>query len=139
MDQYVSAVIIAIVTGIFSIATILVQNKQDKVVDKINYQSKAIKKRGALKKEIALKYKEQQNILNNIIMLILDSNVEMLMILDSTIEVINQDSSSQDEHGNDYEKAIELKAQYDSIGKEINKLTSEYEMINDLAPEDEGK
>ena len=52
MDQYLSTVIIAIITGVFSVITLLIQKKQDKVISKIDEQTLFIEREKALKQKL---------------------------------------------------------------------------------------
>jgi len=126
MDQYLSTVVIAVVTGIFSVITLIIQNKQDSVINKIDSQTKLIEKEKKLKRSISKKVAEQQDIINEIMILILDSNIDLVVL-------------AEKEHGEqskDYKKAIELKTKYEAITNEIAELTKEYELILDLTPLD---
>ena len=49
MDQYLSTVIVAVITGIFSIITLIIQKRQDKVINKIDEQTMFIEKERKLK------------------------------------------------------------------------------------------
>ena len=40
MDQYLSAVIIALITGVFSVITVLLQKKNNEIIDKIEAAAK---------------------------------------------------------------------------------------------------
>jgi len=51
VDQYLSTVIIAIITGVFSVITLLIQKKQDKVISKIDEQTLFIEREKALKQK----------------------------------------------------------------------------------------
>ncbi len=124
MDQYLSTVVIAVVTGIFSVITLIIQNKQDSVINKIDSQTKLIEKEKKLKRSISKKVSEQQDIINEIMILILDSNIDLVVL-------------AEKEHGEqskDYKKAVELKTKYEAITNEIAELTKEYELILDLTP-----
>ena len=57
MDQYLSTVIIAIITGVFSVITLIIQKKQDRVINKIDEQTMFIEKEKALKQKLTKKEK----------------------------------------------------------------------------------
>jgi hypothetical protein len=52
MDQYLSTVIIALITGVFSVITLIIQKKQDHIVSKIDEQTSFIEKEKALKQKL---------------------------------------------------------------------------------------
>ena len=79
MDQYLSAVIITIITGIFSIITLKMQKKQDKVIDKIDQQTAFIEKEKSLKQKLTAKEKECESLIHGIMLMILDTNMYVVL------------------------------------------------------------
>lgn len=125
MDQYLSTVIIALITGIFSIITLLIQSKQEKVVNKINEQATFLEKEKILKQGLHNKESEQDKLMDEIMLLILDTNLSILhntTTEDQSLEVIN-------------DKYNELKARFNEITEDIQKINKEYEMLLDISKE----
>lgn len=125
MDQYLSTVIIALITGIFSIITLLIQSKQEKVVNKINEQATFLEKEKILKQGLHNKESEQDRLMDEIMLLILDTNLSILhntTTEDQSLEVIN-------------DRYNELKARFNEITEDIQKINKEYEMLLDISKE----
>ena len=89
MDQYLSTVIIAVITGIFSIITLLIQRKQDKVINKIDKQAIFIEREKSLKQKMRQKEKEREMIIHEIMILILDTNLSILKNSSSAAQLDN--------------------------------------------------
>lgn len=128
MDQYLSAVIIAIITGVFSVITIMLNKKADKIDDKINKKNVFNEKEKALKQKLNQKKSEQENIIHDIMILILDSNMEILQNLIKTNP--NLDTSKLDQMK---EFSNKLKSDYKNINESIEDIRQEYEIMLDVA------
>ena len=125
MDQYLSEVIIVLITGIISIVTLLIKRKQDHVITKIDSQALFIEKEKMLKQKLAKKYSEQESIINQILLLTLETN---LYILKNTT---NTDTSNLDDSV--YKQSQKLKDEFNRIASEIIEINKEYEMILNLS------
>lgn len=125
MDQYLSTVIIAVITGVFSIITLMIQKKQDKVITKIDEQTKFIEKEKELKQKLTMKEKEKEELIQKIMLLILDTN---LFIVQNTNVGGNVDP-------NVFEMCNEYKKQFNDISEEIKKINQEYQMVLDITAE----
>ena len=127
MDQYLSTVIIAVITGIFSIITLIIQKKQDKVISKIDEQTTFIDREKALKQKLAQKEKERERIIEEIMVLTLDTN---LCILENT-NIGDQEQPIDDilDHSNTLKKEFEI------ISKEIAEIDKEYHLVLDITTE----
>lgn len=125
MDQYLSTVIIAGMTGIFSIITLIIQNRQDKIINKIDEQTMFIEKEKKLKQKLTQQEKERELIIQNIMILILDTNLHILksaQILDSSISI----------DSNVFKLSENLKNRFNDVTHTINEITKEYEMVLDM-------
>ena len=78
MDDNLSTVIIAIITGLFSTVSILIKNRQEKVITKIDEQNQIIEKEKLIKEHLEQCDKECRDIVQDIIILILDTNLSLL-------------------------------------------------------------
>lgn len=123
MDQALSAVVIAVITGFFSVITMIIQKRQDRVLSKIEEQNTVIDKEKALKQKLNQKEKEREMIIHEIMILILDTNLD---ILKST-----QYSQEASDKGV-YIASDNLKERFNKVLEEIKELVKEYEMLIEL-------
>lgn len=128
MDQYLSTVIIALITGIFSIITLIIQKKQDKVISKIDEQTTFINREKDLKQKLAQKEKERELLIQDMMILILDTNIHILK---------NVNVSEEDDSVNEiYNASDDLKKKIKINSEEIEEITNEYNLLlaitNDL-------
>ena len=124
MNEYMSTVIIALITGIFSIVTLVIQKRQDKVISKIDEQTSFMEKEKDLKKKLDTAEKEKQNIIHDIMIMTLDTNMYILKNASTldTQDVIDECIKRSEELKNRYAKVVET---IDDIGKQ-------YDMILDM-------
>lgn len=123
MDQALSAVIIAVITGAFSVLTLIIQKRQDKVIKKIDEQTMVIDKEKSLKQKLNQKEKEREMIIHEI----------MLLILDTNIDILRSSHYAGDISGADvYNASDKLKERFEKVSEEIKTLTKEYEMLIEL-------
>lgn len=124
MDQYLSTVIIAAMTGVFSIITLIIQKRQDKIINKIDEQTMFIEKEKGLKQKLIQQEKERESIIQEIMILILDTN---LHILKNT-----QIAGATVVDANVYERSEDLKKRFSDTSNAIKEITKEYEMVLDM-------
>lgn len=124
MDQYLSTVIIAVITGVFSVITLMIQKKQDKVITKIDEQTRFIEKEKELKRKLSQKEREKDELINKIMLLILDTNIFILKNTNISQDIPNVFALSE-----------ELKKQYDEISADIQNIKTEYEMVLNITSE----
>jgi len=120
-NEYSSNIIIALITGLLSIVTLLIQQKQNRVIDKIDDRTIFIENEKRLRRQIQDKEKEKNEIINDILILILDTNVDIL----------DKDDQSPDMR----RTAEDLKRRYDSICEEISDIESQYAIVLDMSKE----
>jgi tRNA/tmRNA/rRNA uracil-C5-methylase (TrmA/RlmC/RlmD family) len=125
MDKYLSTVIISIITGVFSIITLLIQKKQDNVINKIDEQTTFLERERDLKQKLADKEKERENIIYDMIILTLETNMTLL----SNYEELSGTTLNQEL----YKKSKELKEKFDRINSEIANITREYEIVIEMS------
>lgn len=126
MDQYLSAVIIAVISGVFSTIAIIIQRNQNKIVSKIDERSKVLEKEKKLKQQIAAKEKELQGVFYDISILVLDTSLQMIKIHDPNGENIATSKKFMDE-------STALKNKFEKLTEEIDDLNTQYSLICDLA------
>lgn len=127
MDQYLSTVIIALITGIFSIITLVIQKKQDKVISKIDEQTTFINREKTLKQKLTKKEKERESLIQEMMILILDTNISIL----KNTDIVN-DKNSVDKM---YQKSDIIKKKIITLSEEINQINNEYELVLDITNE----
>ena len=126
MDQYLSTVIIAIITGVFSVITVFIQKKQDKVIDKIDKQTAFIEKEKTLKQARAKKMEERETVIHAIMILILDTNLYIFK---------NTNAEGKKLMDEIFKKSETLENKFNSINDELNSIDKEYDMLIKLASE----
>lgn len=125
MDQYLSAVIVAVISGVFSTIAIIIQRNQNKIVSKIDERSKVLEKEKKLKQQIAAKEKELQGVFYDISILVLDTSLQMIKIHDPNGENIATSKKFMDE-------STALKNKFEKLTEEIDELNMQYSLICDL-------
>lgn len=126
MDQYLSAVIIALITGIGSIITLVIQKKSDKVVHKIDEQNMFIEREKEIKFKLNQKQKEKEAIIHEIMILILDTNLFII----PDVYMNEKNLVSIDEIS---DKAKLLKNKFNSLCEEIEDIQKEYDLLLDMS------
>ena len=124
MDQYLSTVIITLITGIFSIVTLVIQKKQDDVINKIDSQTSFIEKEKLLKQRLTKKQAEQEELIHNIMLLILDTNLHILKNTMIAGAIVPDESV--------FQKSDYIKTHFKELNDEIQDISKEYEMLLDL-------
>lgn len=127
MDQYLSTIIVAVITGVFSLITIIIQKKQDKVIKKIDEQTLFIEKEKSIKQRLQQKEKERDGIIHEIMILILDTNLKILRNtqVDGTV-LIDSDV---------FELCETLKEKFEDVSHTIEELNKEYAVVLDMTSE----
>ena len=127
MDQYLSTVIIALITGVFSVITLIIQKKQDKVISKIDEQTTFIDREKSLKQKLAQKEKERELLIQDMMILILDTNIYILKNSN-----IGDGNLSIEEV---YKESDKLKEKFKALSEEIAEITNEYALVLDITNE----
>lgn len=127
MDQYLSTVIITLITGVFSIITLIIQRNQNKVISKIDEQSTFIDREKALKQKLTKKEKERESVLQQMMILILDTNIHILKNTNIGDGKIPIDDIC--------EMSNKLKDDIKSINEDIEDINNEYALVIDITSE----
>jgi len=127
VDQYLSTVIIALITGVFSVITLIIQKKQDKVISKIDEQTTFIDREKSLKQKLAQKEKERELLIQDMMILILDTNIYILKNSN-----IGDGNLSIEEV---YKESDKLKEKFKALSEEIAEITNEYALVLDITNE----
>ncbi len=123
MDQWVATVIVALIGAVGSTITLILQKKQDKVINKIDDQTSFIEKERGLKKRLSQKEKERELVVHEMMILIMDTNLKI--VCESHIAGTDEGKEAQN-------KAEELKIRYQKITEEIEDIRKEYEIVMDM-------
>lgn len=124
MDQHLSTVIIAAMTGLFSVITLLIQKRQDKIINKIDEQTMFIEKEKGLKQKLIQREKERESIIQEIMILILDTNLHILKNTQIAGATIVDDTV--------FQRSENLKKRFSEVSTSIKEITKEYEMVLDM-------
>ena len=120
MDENLSTVIVAAMTGIFSIITLLIRRKDSGVIDKINQQQSFFEREKKLKQELDTKEKILKKIFQDLDLLLVDTNIELIKLhkeVDS--ETLNKL----------HQQHVEIKNKIINITNEIDDITKEYQIV----------
>lgn len=128
MDQYLSTVVIALITGVFSVITLVIQKKQDKVINKIDEQTLFIEKEKALRQKLTQKEKDRESIIHEIMILILDTNLYIL----KNSQINNEGSILNDDV---FKTSDDLKEKFAKVSDDIETIAKEYEMVLNMTAE----
>lgn len=124
MDQYLSTVIIALLTGLFSVITMVIQKKQDKVINKIDEQTMFIEKEKALRQKLLQKEKDRESLIQEVMILILDTNLHILKNTQIAGAVVVDEDV--------YKTSETLKSRFEEVSAAIRDLTTQYEIVLDM-------
>lgn len=127
MDQYLSTIIVAVITVIGSVITVIIQKRQDKVIKRIDEQTLFIEKEKDIKQRLHQKEKERDGIIHEIMILILDTN---LKILRNT-----QVDGAMLIDGDVFALCDTLKEKFDDVSQTIEELNKEYAVVLDMTSE----
>lgn len=121
MDQYLSTVIVALITGVFSIITLLISRRQDKVISKIDEQTSFLENEKNLKSQLVSKEKERDLLMHKVLILVLETNMRILR----NTEIAEGSSPENDM----YEESESLKKKFETLGDEIEELSHQYDLV----------
>ena len=136
MDQYLSTVIIALITGVFSIISIVLQKEQKKVLTQINEQSTFIDRERILKQKMSEKEKERDALMHKIMILILDTNLYILKNTDvggsvgPTDEVLKESEATKGDFKRINEEISSIRKEYDMVLELTNEITKQLQQGN---------
>lgn len=124
MDQYLSTVIVALITGIFSIITLVINKRQEKVISKIDEQTTFLTRERDVKKQIQEKEKEREYLMHEVMILVLETNLHILRNTE------NGENGKPDDSV--YDRSDELKAKFEQLTEAIRELNKEYELVMEM-------
>ena len=127
MDQYLSGIIVTVLTGIFSVITLLINKDTHKITDKIDEQHNIFDREAEVKAKINEKEKEREMCINDIMMLILDTNISILKSEQFEGHIkINSDV---------FDQSTQLHEKFNLLTKEIDDLNKEYAIVIEMTSE----
>lgn len=127
MDQHFAEIIVVLITGIFSILSIIIQKRQDKIVSSIDKKAIFLEKERALKKKIDDLSRKREMIIHEMMILILDSNLELMKSVESSKDPLFHDQI--------YNNANILKDSFEDTNQQIENINNEYQIVIDMAKE----
>ena len=130
MDQYIAEIVICIITGTFTILSLVLQKKQDKIVEKIDKKTMFIEKEKLLQQKLVDLSKERESIIHSMICLIMGINLDVVQAIEIA-GVLKLDYETNDV----YELAADLKRRFEKTNQEIAEITREYELVTEMAIE----
>ena len=120
MDENLSTVIVAAMTGIFSIITLLIRKKDSGVIDKINQQQSFFEREKKLKQKLDTKEKILKKIFQDLDLLLVDTNIELIKLHNEV------DSETLNKL---HQQHVEIKNKIINITNEIDDITKEYQIV----------
>ena len=125
MDPNISAVVVALITGVCSLIAIYLQKKQEKVVSKIDKHAMFIEKEKAVKQKLDNTEREMTILIHDMVALILKTN---MTILGNT-----QVGTTIDEDV--FRAAEDLEARFEAIQESIAKIKDEHDLVIKMTSE----
>ena len=120
MDENLSTVIVAAMTGIFSIITLLIRRKDSGVIEKINQQQSFFEREKKLKQELDTKEKILKKIFQDLDLLLVDTNIELIKLHNEVdCETLNKL----------HRQHLGIKNKIINITNEIDDITKEYQIV----------
>lgn len=131
MDENITEIIIALITGMFSILMIITNRRNDKVTDNIEKKSVLLSKREVIKSKMDMIARDREMIIHSMMVLILDSNIEVMKIMDAST------NEKSEVHKRIYNDAEDLKKQFDDTSARLKDIENDMNMIQELISEDQ--
>ena len=126
MDQYLSAIIIAIISGIFAVVLKKKKKRQTKQIQNIDKKAAGLAKEKKLKSDLEKSRNELEMTIHQIMLFILDTTMDIMKLTYENGNIDIRDTISQ---------ADQLKAQYQIIMNQIKSINHDYEILLDLTQE----
>lgn len=127
MDPNLSTVVIALITGVFSVITMIIQHKQDKVINKIDEQTNFLQKEKVLKQKLIQMEKEKDGIVQDIMTLTLDSN---LIIMEAMPEEFKTEKYKEVK-----ERCLKAEERLNEISDNLDSISREYDLVLTMSAE----
>lgn len=118
MNEHLATVVIALIGGIVSIVTIIIQKNNSGTIKDINDQMAMIEDENELKKKIDDIKKDMEETIYNMQILLVDTNICML-----------NDNHDVEKIKSLTERADELKKNYVKLNEKFDEYLKEYQMV----------
>lgn len=122
MDQYLSAVVVAFITGVFGVIGIIVSKRQDKQLENLDKQTASFNKERDIKQKLLLKEKERETLMYDVMILTLETN---LLILKNTHHDPEDDTQV-------FERSKNLRERYIELTDSIKEAAKEYDIVLEM-------
>ena len=120
MDPTLSTVIIALMTGIFSVITVKIQKNQSKLIEKIDEQTIFIEKEKAIRQKLVQAEKKRDAIIEQATLLSMKINIHLINSISEIDQKIRDDLKSTSK---------ELETEYKESLSVIRDISKEYDLI----------
>lgn len=125
MYEFLAAVIVAVITGTFSVVTLLIQKHQSKIINRIDNQTSIMQKEKDLREELRHMEEQRSEIIQRAIMLMLEATTMVITHLDETSEI-----------SSDIVKEFsKINESYQTLTKDIEDMNDEYKIVLDASRE----
>ena len=119
MDQHLATVIIAIITGVFSVITLIIQRGQSTLINEMEIKSNNMASEKLLTNKLGMLKKKRDFIIEHMMLLLLDTTITIIRTYDRRRSVTNLDALIS--------RYEDLMNKYDDINFELSELYKEYE------------
>lgn len=124
MDAGTASVILGIITGIFGVITAIINKRQKSVEKRVEKQALFVRKEKGLRQKLNQKEKEREETIHDVMILILDTNLNILK---------NQNPEIVDDEI--FRKSEELKQRFSYLSESIDNIYKEYELVLSMTEE----
>ena len=118
-----STILIAVITGVFSLLALKIQGKQNKIMRELDKYNIFIENQKQIRQRLILAEKRRDGIIEQMIMVSMRVNIQLLGLLETVDSVITKDLR---------DTSSELEAMHKKVSEEIDIISREYDIISDL-------
>lgn len=124
MDPIIGTILVALITGIFSIVTLRIQKNQDKLIRKIDEQTIFIEQEKSVRQKLVQAEKRRDGIIEQMTILSMKINIHLINTLAEVDGRIVDDLKKT---------SNELEASYKEASDAIKDISREYEVLINLS------
>ena len=127
MDPTISTIIIAVITGLFSIITIKIQKNQDKLIKKIEEQTVFIEKEKSIRQKLVQAEKDRDLVIEQMTVLNMKLNIQYVSSLSNNVDSRILEDLKQ--------TSAELEQSYLTALGVVKDVSKEYELLVSVSNE----
>lgn len=124
MDPIIGTILVALITGVFSVVTIRIQKNQDKLIRKIDEQTIFIEQEKTVRQKLVQAEKKRDGIIEQITILSMKINIQLINTLAKVDDRIVDDLKKT---------SHELEVAYKEASDVIKDISREYEVLINLS------